>query len=97
MNLDDILRAKISRDYNSNESTTMFTTLKKREKNWDENTLVGEVLGPDETKLTSVKMLSGPKKKKKSGEMLVMNKAFCPDDHDDLLMDRSVWISGNSR
>ena len=97
MNLDDVLRAEVSRDYNSNESAAMLTTLEKGGENWEGGTLVGGVPGPGEAKLTSVKMLSGPKERKKGGEMLVMGKAPCPVDHDDLLMDRSVWISGNSR
>ncbi len=56
------------------------------------------VPGPGEAKLASMKrMLSGPKERKKGGEMLVMGKAPCPVDYNNLLMDRSVWISGNSR
>jgi hypothetical protein len=52
---------------------------------------VNEVLGPDEAKLAFVKkMLSEPKKRKKGDEMLVMSKAFCPIDHDDLLTNTKV-------
>jgi len=52
---------------------------------------VDEVPGPGEAKLASVKkMLSGPKERKKGGEMLVMGKAPCPVDHDDLLTDTEV-------
>ncbi len=86
MNLDDVLRAEVSRDYKSNKSAAMLITLEKGGENWDRGTLVGGVSGPGEAKLTSVKMLSGPKERKKGGAMLVMGKAPCPVDHDDLLM-----------
>ena len=36
------------------------------------------------------KMLSGPKERKKGGKMLVIGKAPCPVDHNDLLMDTEV-------
>ena len=98
MNLDDVLRAEVLRDYKSNKSATMLTTMEKGGEEWDGNMLVDGVPGPGEAKLASMKrMLSRPKERKKGGEMLVMGKAPCPVDHDDLLMDRSVWISGNSR
>ncbi len=43
-----------------------------------------EFPGPGKAKLASVKrMLSGPKERKKGGEMLVLGKAPCPVDHDD--------------
>lgn len=65
----------------------MFTTMKKREEDWDENTFVNEVLEFDEAKLTFVKkMLSESKKRKKSDEMLVMGKTSYSIDYDDLLM-----------
>ncbi len=89
MNLDDVLRAEVSRDYKSNESAAI-TTLEKGGENWDGGTLVGGVPGPGEAKLTSVKMLSVPKERKKGGEMLVMGKAPCPVDHDDSLMETEV-------
>ncbi len=92
MNLDDVLRTKVSRDYKSNESVAI-TTLEKGGENWDEDTLVGGVPGPGEAKLTSVKMLSVPKERKKGGEMLVMGKASCSIDHDDSLMKIEVFES----
>jgi hypothetical protein len=98
MNLDDVLRAKVLRDYKSNKLAAMLTTMEKGEGDWDGDMLVNEVFGPGEAKLAFVKrMLSEPKERKNGDEMLVMGKAPCPIDHDDLLMDRSVWISGNSR
>ncbi len=54
---------------------------------------MNEVPESDEAKLASVKkMLSGLKERKKGGEMLVMSKAPCPVDHDDLLTD--IEVSG---
>ncbi len=38
----------------------------------------------------TLRLLSGPKARKKGGEMLVMGKAPCPVDHDDLLMETEV-------
>jgi len=90
------LRAKVSRDYKSNESIAI-TTLEKGEENWDEGTLVGEIPGPNEAKLTSMKMLSVPKERKKGGEMLVMGKAPCPIDHNDSLMEIEVFGSQKIR
>ena len=71
----------------------MLTTIEKEEEDWDEDTLVNEVPESGEAKLTSVKeMLSEPKERKKSGEMLVMGKTPCSVDHDDLLTD--IEVSG---
>jgi hypothetical protein len=90
MNLDDVLRAEVLRDYKSNKSDAMLTTMEKGE-DWDGDTLVDGVHGPGKAKLASVKkMLSVPKERKKGGEMLVMGKAPCPVDHDYLLMDTEV-------
>ncbi len=53
---------------------------------------------PGEAKLASVKkMLSGPKERKKGGEMLVMGKAPCPVDYNDLLIDTEVSRSQEIR
>ncbi len=81
MNLDDVLRAL--RDFKSNKSDAMLTTMERGGEDWD-----GDTLGPGKAKLASVeKMLSGPKERKKGGEMLVMSKTPWPVDHDGLLMD----------
>jgi len=91
MNLDDVLRAEVLRDYKSNKSDAMLTTMEKGGEDWDGDTLVDGVPGPGEAKLASVKkMLSGPKERKEGGEMLVMGKAPCPVDYDDLLMHTEV-------
>ncbi len=100
MNLDDVLRAKVFREYKSNKSDVMLTTMEKGGEDWDGDgdTLVDGVPGPGEVKLASVKkMLSGPKERKKGGEMLVMGKAPCPVDDDDLLMDTEVSGSQEMR
>lgn len=69
----------------------MLTTMKKGEKDWDEDMLVNEVFGSNEAKLTFVKrMLSESKKRKNGDKMLVMGKTSCSIDHDNLLMDQSV-------
>ena len=91
MNLDDLLRGEVLREYKSNKSDAMLTTMEKGREDWDGETLVDGVAGPSEAKLASVKkMLSGPKERKKGGEMLVMGKAPSPVDDDDLLMDTEV-------
>ncbi len=43
MDLDDVLRAEVSRDYKSNESAAMLTTLEKGGEDWDGDTLVDGV------------------------------------------------------
>lgn len=97
MNLDDVLRAKVLRDYKSNQSDAMLTTMEKGGENWDGDTLVDGVPEPG-AKLASIKKrLSEPKGRKKGGEMLVMGKASCPVDRDDLLMDTEVFGSQEIR
>ncbi len=50
-----------------------------------------EVPRPSEAKLASVKkMLSGPKERKKGGEMLIIGKAPYPVDYNNLLTDTEV-------
>ena len=91
MNLDDVLRVEVLREYKPNKSDAMLTTMEKGREDRDGDTLVEGVLGRGDAKLASVKkMLSGSKERKKGGEMLVMGKAPCPVDHDDLLMDTEV-------
>jgi len=52
---------------------------------------VDEVPRPSEAKLVFVKkMLSGPKKRKKGGEMLIIGKAPYPVDYNNLLTDTEV-------
>jgi len=98
MNLDDVLRAKVLREYKSKKSDMMLTTMRKRGEDWDADALVDEVSEPDEAKLAFVeKNLSLPEERKKGGEMLVMGKAPCPVDHDDLLMDTVVSESQGIR
>jgi len=98
MNLDDVLREKVLREYKSNKSNAMLTTIKKKRENRDEDTLVDGVSGPKDAKLAFVKkMLSESKKRKKGDEMLVMSKASCPIDHDNLLMDIEVSRSQEIR
>ena len=91
MNLDDVLRGEVLREYKSNKSDAMLTTMEKGREDGDGDRLVDAVPGPGDVKLASVKrMLSGPKERKKGSEMLVMGKAPCSVDHDDLLMDTEV-------
>ena len=91
MNLNDVLWAKVLRDYKSKKSDAMLTTMKKKEEDWDEDTLMNRVSEPDEAKLTFMKkMLSRSKKRKKNSEMLVMSKASCSINHDNLLMNIKV-------
>ena len=91
MNLDDVLRGEVLREYKSNKSDAMLITMEKGREDRDGDTLVDGVPGSRDVKLASVKnMLSVPKERKKGGEMLVMGKAPCPVDHDDLLMDTEV-------
>lgn len=72
----------------------MLTMMKKKEEDWDKDTLINRVSESDEVKLTSVKeMLSESKKRKKSSEMLIMNKTSCLINHDDLLMNIKVLES----
>ena len=69
----------------------MLTTMEKGREDGDGDTLVDGVPEPGNAKLASVKkMLSGLKERKKGGEMVVMGKAPCPVDHNDLLMDTEV-------
>jgi len=93
MNLDDVLRAKVLRDYKSNQSDAMLTTMEKGGENWDGDTLVNGVPGPGAKLAFVKKRLSGPKGRKKGDEMLVMSKAPCSIDHDDLLMNIEVFRS----
>ena len=76
MNLDDILRAEILKEYKSNKLDAILTTMEEGGEDWYRDTLVDEK-----------KILSGPKERKKGGEIPVIGKAPCPVDHDDLLMD----------
>lgn len=79
MNLDDMLRGEVLREYKSNKSDA----IEKGREDRDGDTLVDAAPGPGDVKLASVKkMLSGPKERNKGGEMLVMGKAPCPVDHD---------------
>ena len=79
------------REYKSNKSDAILTTIEKGREDGDRDTLVDGVPKPGDTKLVSVKkMLSGPKEWKKGGEMVIISKAPCPVDHDDLLMDTEV-------
>ena len=91
MNLNDVLREEVLREYKSNKSDAMFTTMENEREDEDGDRLVDAVPGSKNVKLAFVKrMLSGSKERKKGGEMLVMNKASCQIDHDDLLMDIEV-------
>ena len=52
---------------------------------------MNEVPRPSEVKLASVKkMLSGPKERKKGGEILIIGKAPYPVDYNNLLTDTEV-------
>ena len=53
MNLDDVLRVEVLREYKSNKSDAMLTTIEKGREDGD--TLVGGVPGPGDAKLASVK------------------------------------------
>ena len=98
MNLNDVLRAKIFREYKSNKSDAMLTTMKKKEKDRDENTLVNRVLELENAKLTFVKkLLCESKKRKKDDELLIINKISCSIDDDDLLMNIEVSKSQKIR
>ena len=90
MNL-DVLRGEVLREYKSNKSDAMLTTMEKGREDRDGDTLVDGVAGPGDAKLASVKKtLSGPKERKKGGKMLITGKAPCPVDHDDLLTGTKV-------
>lgn len=96
MNLDNILRAEVLREYRSNKLNTILITIEKRGEDWDTDAFVVGVRGPGEAKLVSVeKNLSLPEERKKGSEMLVMGKAPCPVHHDDLLMD--TVVSGSQK
>ena len=91
MNLNDVLRGEVLREYKSNKSDAMLTAMEKRRKDRDEDTLVDGVPEPRYVKLAFVKnMLSVLKERKKGGEMLFMSKASCPIDYDDFLMNTEV-------
>ena len=98
MNLDNVLRAEVLREYKSNKLDTMLVTMEKGGEDWDRDLLVDGVPGPGEAKLVSVKkILSGLKERKKGGEMLVIGKAPYLVDHDDLLMGTKVSASQEIR
>ena len=76
------------RDYKSNKLTAILITIEKGGEEWDRNMLVNGVLGPGEAKLLFMeRMLSGPKERKKGGKMLIIGKAPCSVDDNNLLMD----------
>jgi len=97
MNLDDVLRAEVLRDYKFNQSDAMLTTMEKGGENWDGDTFVDGVPGLGAKLAFVKKRLSEPKGRKKGDEMLVMDKALCPIDRDDLLMDIEVSRSQEIR
>lgn len=72
----------------------MLTTIRKREENWNANAFVNEILKSSEAKLAFVKKnLSLSKKRKKNDEMLIISKASCSIDHNNLLMNIVVFES----
>ena len=93
MNLNDVLREKILKEYKSNKSNTMFITMKKRNENENENKLVNAICELKNIKLTFVKKILSESKKKKNNEILVMSKTSCSIDHDDLLMNIEIFES----
>ena len=81
------MRGEVLRKYKSNKLNTILITIKKGREDRDRNRLVNAVFGPGDIKLAFVKrMLSGPKERKKSNKMLIMGKAPCSVDHNNLLI-----------
>lgn len=73
-----MLRERVLREYKSNKLDAMLTTMEKRREDQNEDTLVDEVPESKDANLAFVKKkLSESKKRKKSDEMLVMNKTTC--------------------
>ncbi len=55
MNLDDVLRGEVLREYKSNKSDAMLTTMETGREDRYGDTLVDGVPGPGDAKLASVK------------------------------------------
>ena len=81
------MRGEVLREYKSNKSDAIERGREDR----DGDTLVDAAPGPRDIKLASVKkMMSGPKERKKGGEILILGKAPCPVDYNNLLIDTEV-------
>lgn len=96
VNLDDVLRAEVLGEYESDKSDEMPppTIMEKREENWDTETLVDGEPEPGKPKLASEsKTLGLPKNRKKGGGMLVMGESPNPINRHDLLTD--IEVSGS--
>lgn len=100
VNLNDVLKAEVLKEYKSDKSNEMpsSTIMKKREENWDTETLVDEEPEPGKSKLASEsKILSLPKNRKKSDEMLVMSESSNSINRHDLLTNIEVSESQEIR
>ena len=92
MNLNNVLRENVLKEYKSNKSDAMSTTMEKKREDEDEDRLVNAFLESEDEKLTFVKrMLNGSKKRKKSNEIFVTSKAFYSIDHNNLLMNIEMF------
>ena len=85
------MRREILKEYKSNKLNTIVITIEKGRENRDKNRLVNIFPKPRNIKLISVKrILSGLKERKKGGKILIISKAPCPVDYNNLLIDTEI-------
>ena len=91
INLDNILRGEVLREYKSNKLDTILITIEKGREDRDRDTLVDGVPRPRDIKLVSVKnILSVLKERKKGSKILIIGKPPYPVDYNNLLIDTEV-------
>ena len=83
-----MLQKKVLREYKSNKSNA----IKKKRKDWNENTFVNAVAESENVKLTFLKkMLNESKKRKKSDKIFVINNVSYSIDYNNLLINIEVF------
>ena len=91
INLDNILRGEVLREYKLNKLDTIFIIIEKGREDRDRDILIDGVSGPRDIKLVFIKnILSVLKKRKKGSKILIIGKAPCPVNYNNLLIDTEV-------
>ena len=85
------MRGEVLREYKSYKLDTILITIEKGREDRNRDRLVDVVPRPRDIKLVSVKrILSGLKKRKKGGKILIIGKAPYSVNYNNLLIDTKV-------
>ena len=92
MNLNDVLRKKVLKEYKSSKSNAILTIMKKEKEDENEDRLVNAISESENIKLTFVKkILNESKERKKGDEILVISKTSCWINHNNLLINIEMF------